>query len=150
VIHHLLHVSAPSIYPAQLVHNNTSRTSSPSNNSTPNQRTIRRTGLRHRHHQPSCRPGSSHLEVAVPADTASAGLRTRIVLEGVRTGPVAVRRGPAGLVGRGSGCRRSSLVRRRPGCNMRVACRQRLDRHLGGLVVGRRAVRLGHMVWTCW
>jgi hypothetical protein len=82
--------------------------------------------------------------VAVPAGIASAGLRIRIVLEEDRIGPVAVRTGlGAGLVGRGSGCRRSSLARRRPGCNMRAACHRGLGRHLGGLAEGRRVVRLG-------
>ena len=82
--------------------------------------------------------------MAVPAGIASAGLRIRIVLEEDRIGPVAVRTGlGAGLVGRGSGCRRSSLARRRPGCNMRAACHLGLGRHLGGLAEGRRVVRLG-------
>jgi hypothetical protein len=143
--HHLC-MSAPSLHnPALLVLNKPSRTSSPSNNSRPNQRTSQRTN-RHRRHQPSCRPGNSRLGVAVPAGIASVGPRIRIVLGEVRTGPEAVRMGLAGLAGRGSGCRRSSLVRRRPDCNMRVACRRELDRHLGGLAVGRRAVRLGRMV----
>jgi hypothetical protein len=79
----------------------------------------------------------------VPADIAFADRCTRIVLEEVRTGPVAVRKGQAGLVGRGWGCRRSSRVGRRLGYSRRVACRQGLGRHLGGLVVGMRAVRLG-------
>jgi hypothetical protein len=82
--------------------------------------------------------------VAVPAGIASAGLHIRIVLEEVHIGPVAVRTGlGAGLVGRGSGCRRSSLVHHRPGCSMRVACHRGLGRHLGGLAEGRRVVRLG-------
>merc|ERR1711963_241620 len=128
----LLRIPFLSILPTLLVHSDLSRTSSPSNNSTPDQRTIQRTSLRLRH-RPSCHLGSSRREVAVPADIASAGLRIRIVLEEVRIGLVAVRTGlEAGLVGRGSGCHRSSLVRRRPGCSMRVACHRGLGRHLGG------------------
>lgn len=82
--------------------------------------------------------------MAVPAGIASAGLRIRIVLEEDRIGPVAVRTGlGAGLVGRGSGCRRSSRVGRRLGCSMRAACRRGLGQHLGALVGDRRVVRLG-------
>jgi len=129
---------------------NASRTSSPSSNSTPNQRTIPQIDRHHRH-QPSCRPGSSRLGAVGPAGTASAGRcillgEVRIVLEEDRTGPVAVRRGQAGLVGRGSGCRRSSRVGRRLGCSMRAACRRGLGQHLGALVGDRRVVRLGRMV----
>ena len=78
--------------------------------------------------------------MAVPAGIASADhtglVEDHIVLVGVRTGLVVVRRGQADLAGRDSGCRRSSLVDRRPGCSMRVACRPALDRRPGELAPG--------------
>jgi hypothetical protein len=126
-----------------LVYNNASRTSSPSNNSRPTQRTSQRTSLRHRRrHQPSCCPGSSLLGAAALAGIASADHCIRTVLEEVRTGPEAVRRGPAGLVGKDSGWHRTGRARH-PGCSMRAAWRQGLGRHPGGFVVGMRAARLG-------
>lgn len=115
----------------------------------PDLRINRRTSLHHRHRLLSCHLGSSLQGAAVPADTASADrtglVEDHIVLVGVRTGLVVVRRGRADLAGRGSGYRRSSLVDRRPGCSMKVACRPALDRRRGELAPGFAGMPVAHL-----
>jgi hypothetical protein len=112
------------------------RTSSPNNNSTPNQRTIQQK-VRHLRHLASCRPDNIHLAEAVPVDTASVG--HHIDLE-------ADHRDLAGLVDKGLGFHRSNPARRHLGCSMKVARRQeQVQRHSEWALVteGTGEARLG-------
>lgn len=104
----------------------------------PDQRTIQRTVHHCHRHRSSC-----HLDSILPVEaalvgTASAGHHSHIGLEEEdhRIDPVEGRRDRAGLVGKGWGCRRSSLGRHLLGCSMKVACRREQGQRRGGWVAG--------------
>ena len=116
----------------------------------PDQRTVQQRVRRFRR-LASCRPGSTRLVEEVPVGTASAG--HRIVLGVGRIVPVAdrtVQAGLAGLVGTGSGLRRSNPVSRL-GCNTVAHHRALGQRHSEWVLEteGIAEERLGHMASTC-